>query len=592
MRLFFLRSRKSKALRKLKRTKVGSKGRIALGRAKMTNLKRAATTLQSFFTRKTRKREETSNETKNTKHVHNNELRTTPSGFRFQLLRVFSILMIMSLLVTSNPAAPNVIAVSAGELSQDVRYSFISSFGSFENLTSYNPLFGLFYRLRAKGSGRKKQAVAKVEVSPGENLVIREGEKINFSAIARDAQGNVVQGVEFEWLGWNYRKAEPVKVKGGVFEGEEPGVYYVGARMRGAVGTKRIVVREDVEFRAMKELMADEVEEAEAKEGNGPAKQKKRKKVRQEVLDAKREMKAARKASIKTSSRMRKKDKGELKRWDKEQRKKRKAQRQKKRERRKARLKRLQNPTSDLNDKKTVENKTVKAENLGFLSSRDDQTIRENRGPNAGEEKSLRNAETSKARRFASGMLSGVNSSSQAYGAYIYPFPESGSGGGSCPPWQRSCGGGSTTYYSEMEVYVDGNRTTGDFIGLYPCNVQVCSNWTVDIPTDYQDGQSHTVRAYVVNDDGTGVVEASGSPKTFTIAQPPEWTNGNWETSDDPGIHVGSPPNQGTTGAGSGNFGFSAPVASLPGRNGLDVNLFSELQLAFVAQGFKQQHHV
>ena len=43
--------------------------------------------------------------------------------------------------------------------------------------------------------------------------------------------------------------------------------------------------------------------------------------------------------------------------------------------------------------------------------------------------------------------------------------------------------------------------------------------------------------------------------------------------SDDPEVQVGSPPNQGTSGAGSGNFGFSAPVVSLPGRNGLDVNL-------------------
>ncbi|MEP7077357.1 MAG: hypothetical protein ABI878_16245, partial [Acidobacteriota bacterium] len=51
------------------------------------------------------------------------------------------------------------------------------------------------------------------------------------------------------------------------------------------------------------------------------------------------------------------------------------------------------------------------------------------------------------------------------------------------------------------------------------------------------------------------------------------WNNNNWWMADDPGNGTGNPP--GTSpdaGAGNGNFQFSAPVVSLPGR-GIDIAL-------------------
>ncbi len=596
----------------------------------MTNLKRAATTLQSFFTRKTRKREETSNETKNTKHVHNNELRTTPSGFRFQLLRVFSVLMIMSLLVTSNPAAPNVIAVSAGELSQDVRYSFLSTFGSFENLSSYNPLFGLFYRLRAKGGGRKKQAVAKVEIAPGPSAIL-EGDELVLSAIARDAQGNAVQGVEFEWKVEDLKNGNPVdaSIEKGVFKDAEPGAYRVKARGAGVIGDVMVVVREDVEYRAMKELMADEVEEAEAKAGN--LERRIRKEVRKEVLDAKKEMKAGRAASLKNSSRMRKADKAGLKRWDEEQKEKRAAQRKRKQQRREERLRRLRQATQsavsseqlaerreesgDNRDGERARNRKGQVRFVGASYGKVRKDARESReSARIKEEKRIAYSKSRKSAKSAAKRelkkapvraqsITGVDSSNNAYGT-VNGFYYSGGGGGggwmakaetrrqdkvqyenakytkraANPKSKKESKKGSIpiggSYYAELLLYVDGDMWTGDLIGTSVCTASSCS-WSIAIPSTYHDGQQHTLYAYAVDELFT-MQQTGPSLYNFTIGSSgpdTEWTNDNHETADDAGKQVGTPPNQGTTGAGSGNFSFSAPVASLPGRNGLDVNL-------------------
>ncbi|NNE65159.1 MAG: hypothetical protein HKN33_01220, partial [Pyrinomonadaceae bacterium] len=131
------------------------------------------------------------------------------------------------------------------------------------------------------------------------------------------------------------------------------------------------------------------------------------------------------------------------------------------------------------------------------------------------------------------------------------------------------------TYYADLELYIDGERFgNGTFLGMSSCSSSSCS-WSIAIPSTYHDGQQHTLYAYAVDEIFT-MQTAGPVLYNFTIgsaAPNPDWDNGNYDTSDDPGVQVGTPPNNGTSGAGSGNFGFSAPVASLPGRNGLDVNL-------------------
>ena len=316
----------------------------------MTNLRTAAARIKSFFTgtntEEARELRERTRIGKGKKHNHkkrnaNNELRIAPSGLKFQFLRFVSVMMIMSLLVTSNPAAPGIVYSSAGEVGQDIRYSFLSNFGSIQNFSSYNPVLGLFYKLTKRT--KKQQRVAKIEIVPG-NAAIREGEKIHFSCVAYDSSGNIVQGAECEWLGWNTEKREteaPLAVKGGVFEAEGPGVYYVGAKVGGMIGTKRIVVREDLGFRAAKEIRRQEMEAAEAKTGISTG-IKKQQNLRKEVLDEVARMKANPSPSISNSTKMRKADKAKLKKWDDAQKVKRRAARDKAKQRRHLKTSRVQ----------------------------------------------------------------------------------------------------------------------------------------------------------------------------------------------------------------------------------------------------------
>ena len=72
------------------------------------------------------------------------------------------------------------------------------------------------------------------------------------------------------------------------------------------------------------------------------------------------------------------------------------------------------------------------------------------------------------------------------------------------------------------------------------------------------------------------VEAASLNRKSRFLRRPADedgWNNNNWWMADDPGNQTGDPPGSSPeAGAGNGNFQFSAPVASLPGR-GIDLAL-------------------
>ncbi|HEV7642756.1 MAG TPA: RHS repeat-associated core domain-containing protein [Pyrinomonadaceae bacterium] len=68
-------------------------------------------------------------------------------------------------------------------------------------------------------------------------------------------------------------------------------------------------------------------------------------------------------------------------------------------------------------------------------------------------------------------------------------------------------------------------------------------------------------------------VSAAGKGGPAPESVPGEWGDGNYPSSDDPGNLPGDPPGHPVDdGAGNGNFSFSAPLTSLPGR-GIDVSL-------------------
>ena len=548
----------------------------------MNTIKNIAAAIKTVFTRKSDVRSQRI-ERRSSRHRHpkKNNLLRKQSGFKFQFLRFVSLLVIMTMLVTSNPAAPNTLAVSMGEMIQDVRFSYmansgyISEFGS--NLVNTaiktNPIFGFFF-----GKKRKRQAaIAKIDVLPNAT-VIKEGTELVLNALALDSRGNAVQGTRFTWESVKRGRSRggAKKIDNALFEGDEPGIYRITAKSRGATGTGYVVVKEDAEYRAMKEISEQEIDKS-IKKGGQAARKKKRKAVRKEVADLMKEIRANRGNPVKSSSRMKDRDKTELRRVEKAQIVKRKAARKKRAQKRE--LKRQRNRSTSAPSRQSIaQNKSSKRKTKGasdgirYLVSPEDKLEAE------GEKKrEAKTKKTKKTKRVTGGTITGVNTSNNAYGQVDGFFVDFGGGGGGGPFLEISSKSKRALngfYYADVELWIDGPQNSGTWIGSTECNSSSCS-WSIPIPPAYHDGQPHTLYAYAIDIDFIQSVLLSGSPKSFTIgtAATPEWNNDNFETSDDPGLHTGSPPNQGTSGAGSGNFGFSAPVVSLPGRNGLDVNL-------------------
>ena len=248
--------------------------------------------ITSFFTRKGTTNTEAARPARK-RHFHP-EKRKGSQGFRFQTARLVSLLMIISLLVTSNPAAPKDIAVTTNELINDVRFSYLADSGYWAKLNAYNPVFGLFFTLSGTGK-RKQQQTTRIEVFP-RTSVIKEGMEKVLSAAAYDANGDIVQGVQFTWESAGVRGTDPTvkTIENALFEGE-PGVYRITARSEGitVTGTGVVIVREDAEYRAMKELSEEETDQSLVK-AEIPARKKKRKQVRKEVADLMREIRANR----------------------------------------------------------------------------------------------------------------------------------------------------------------------------------------------------------------------------------------------------------------------------------------------------------
>ncbi len=174
------------------------------------------------------------------------------------ITRFVSTLMIMSLLVTSNPAAPGIVYASAGEFGQDVRYSFLSNFGSIQNLNSYNPVFGLYYRLKGKDSGKKRrqQRIASIKIQPEGDLVLHQGQRMDFSAIGYSSNGEPVNGIKFEWTAkkLNRKKAEQLRIPNGRFKARSSGEFAITASAQGQKAQVTVKVERNEAYLELKRL--------------------------------------------------------------------------------------------------------------------------------------------------------------------------------------------------------------------------------------------------------------------------------------------------------------------------------------------------
>ncbi|MGI8544884.1 MAG: hypothetical protein ACR2MD_15605 [Aridibacter sp.] len=185
---------------------------------------------------------------------NNSDYKRKPSGIRLHFLRFVSVLIIFSFLANSTPAATETIAVSIGEIHQDIRFSMASShLGA--NIGTLTNNFLLFFF-----GGKKKADVQKVEILPGD-VRVQQGEIVDFSAIAYDYEDTPVSGVKFRWLVENTGGKVSIfsSIRNGRFKPVSPGEYKITATTEdGIQGETKVTVEHNTALLKLKTLKKDE----------------------------------------------------------------------------------------------------------------------------------------------------------------------------------------------------------------------------------------------------------------------------------------------------------------------------------------------
>ncbi|MGI8639950.1 MAG: RHS repeat-associated core domain-containing protein [Pyrinomonadaceae bacterium] len=176
------------------------------------------------------------------------------TGFRYRFAQILCAVLMTSILANSTPAAPQTIAVSLGEINQDIRFSLLSNdFGAI--LGNWASSFLLFF------SSKKLQSsqISRIEIRPGRNLTIRQGEPVNFTATAYTAQGIVIGGLKFDWTARDVgRNRNERNLANGIFSAHAPGNFVVTAKTGGYQAQVNITVEENKALNILKKIKDDE----------------------------------------------------------------------------------------------------------------------------------------------------------------------------------------------------------------------------------------------------------------------------------------------------------------------------------------------
>ncbi|HEX8266281.1 MAG TPA: hypothetical protein VF596_12800, partial [Pyrinomonadaceae bacterium] len=144
--------------------------------------------------------------------------------------------------------------MSLGEIHQDIRYGLLSSnFGAVLGkwTDSFVPSFF--------SNKKQTQAISRIEIQPGGNLTIRQGEPVNFSAIAYSSEGIPVGGLKFKWeIKDLSRNASARNLPGGTFHAPSTGKFLVTAEAEGVSAEVSIEVEKNVPLMIMKKIKDDE----------------------------------------------------------------------------------------------------------------------------------------------------------------------------------------------------------------------------------------------------------------------------------------------------------------------------------------------
>src|SRR5713226_1101410 len=162
---------------------------------------------------------------------------TNPSGCSW-LSRVASIALVLCLLSSSTPAAPETIVAAARESSVSFAFWYQAS--------------GLAKFIQGRGlgnaPGQEKQAdrdakISRVQIFPGD-VTVDLSDHVRFSAVAYDRDGDSIGGVKTRWSGQGATPQVRVRISPhGEFEATTPGSFTITAQAGGKTAHVTVTVR-------------------------------------------------------------------------------------------------------------------------------------------------------------------------------------------------------------------------------------------------------------------------------------------------------------------------------------------------------------
>jgi RHS repeat-associated protein len=142
--------------------------------------------------------------------------------------RALCLLLIFSLLATPAPAASKYFVDSVAAFAQDARFAFHSS-GWATNLL---PGFGRASTLKQESN--RNLPINRIQIFPGGVNALRQNQRVDFAAVAFDAQNRPLSGADFRWR-WRDtgRGRQPVAMPDGIFVARVPGNFQITVDSRG-----------------------------------------------------------------------------------------------------------------------------------------------------------------------------------------------------------------------------------------------------------------------------------------------------------------------------------------------------------------------
>jgi YD repeat-containing protein len=151
-------------------------------------------------------------------------------------VQLISIFLAITIFTSSVPAAPKTMVDSAGELSQDIRFAYLSS--SLSSLSFYNLLSFSFF----SPSSSAQASVASIQVFPG-NVTVKQGERVTFSAIGFDYENEPISGIDLDWDAADVERGVTFgPLQNSTFEAKYPGTFYISAKSNGQEARANITV--------------------------------------------------------------------------------------------------------------------------------------------------------------------------------------------------------------------------------------------------------------------------------------------------------------------------------------------------------------